>query len=136
MTDFSLTAYDSTGQQLRGGNHPMNYAFGRLGVTLPDSLKGKPVVIELYPAFARLPGHSWKGSARIRFLGLDEPVGEAGDLSVVAGGRDVVPLPNPPAIEKPEGCVALIRTRVTTLVGTVAVRRMAVGSGADGGPTR
>src|SRR5213075_1950116 len=89
MTDFSLTAYDSTGQQLRGGNQPMNYAFGRLGVTFPDSLKGRPVVVELYPAFARLPGHSWKGRARIRFLGLDEPVGEPGELSVVAGGRAV-----------------------------------------------
>ena len=136
MTDFSLTAYDSTGQQLRGGNQPMNYAFGRLGVTFPDSLKGRPVVVELYPAFARLPGHSWKGRARIRFLGLDEPVGEPGELSVVAGGRAVVRLPNPPAIEKPEGFAALIETRVTTLVGTVAARRMAVGSGADGVPTR
>ena len=136
MTDFSLTAYDSTGQQLRGGNQPMNYAFGRLGVTLPDSLKGRPVVVELYPAFARLPGHSWKGRARIRFLGLDEPVGEPGELSVVAGGRAVVRLPNPPAIEKPEGFAPLIETRVTTLVGTVAARRMAVGSGADGVPTR
>ena len=136
MTDFSLTAYDSTGQQLRGGNQPMNYAFGRLGVTLPDSLKGRPVVVELYPAFARLPGHSWKGRARIRFLGLDEPVGEPGELSVVAGGRAVVRLPNPPAIEKPEGFAPLIETRVTTLVGTVSARRMAVGSGADGVPTR
>ena len=136
MTDFSLTAYDSTGQQLRGGNQPMNYAFGRLGVTLPESLKGRPVVIELYPAFAKLPGHSWKGSARIRFLGLDEPVGAGGELSVVAGGRAVVRLPNPPPIEKPEGFAALIETRVTTPVGTVAARRMAVGSGADGVPTR
>ena len=61
---------------------------------------------------------------------------EAGELSVVAGGRAVVRLPNPPAIEKPEGFAPLIETRVTTLVGTVAARRMAVGSGADGVPTR
>jgi len=54
----------------------------------------------------------------------------------VAGGRAVVRLPNPPAIEKPEGFAALLETRVTTLVGTVAARRMAVGSGADGVPTR
>ena len=104
-------------------------------MALPDSLKGRPVVIELYPAFAKLPGHPWKGSARIRFLGLDEPVGGSDPLSVVAGGRSVVRLPLPPAFEKPEGFAPLLEARVTT-AGAVAARRMAVGTGADGAPTR
>jgi hypothetical protein len=107
MTDFSITAYDSTGQQLRGGNEPMNYAFGRLSVTVPDGLKGTPITIELYPAFAKLPGHSWQGTAQVRFLGPDEPIGEGAELSVVAGGRARGCRPRP-LLEQPEGFAALV----------------------------
>jgi hypothetical protein len=131
MTDFSITAYDSAGQQLRGGNEPMNYAFGRLSVSVPENLKGTPLTVELYPAFARLPGHSWKGTAKVRFLGPDEPIGEGGELSVVAGGRSVLRLPTPPMFERPEGFAALVETRVTTLAGTVAARRSTVASGIE-----
>jgi hypothetical protein len=126
LTDFSITVYDSTEQQVRGANEAVNYAFGRLSFALPDSLAGRPLTLELYPAFARLPGHAWKGTARIRFLGPDEPVGEGRELSVVAGGRAVVKLPPAPALELPEGFGALIETRVTTLAGAVAARRTAV----------
>ena len=131
MTDFAITAYDSTGEQLPGGSEPMNYAFGRMSLTLPDSAKGRSILIELYPAFAKLPGHSWSGSARIRFLGLDEPVGEGGDVSVVAGGRAIVRLPNPPPLEKPDGFAPLLETRVTAS-GTVATRRTPLAGGAEG----
>jgi hypothetical protein len=126
LTDFSVTVYDSTGQQVRGANEAVNYAFGRLSFALPDSLTGRPLTVELYPAFARIAGHPWRGTARIRFLGPDEPVGEGGELSVVAGGRAVVKLPPPPVLELPEGFGALIETRVTTLTGAVAARRTAV----------
>jgi len=135
MTDFTLTVYDSTGQQIRGGNLPVNYAFGRLSVALSDSTTGVPLTVELFPAFARLPGHSWRGTARIRFLGPDEPVGEGGSLSVVAGGRTVVRLPTLPSLQLPEGFSTLIETRLTTLTGTVAARRIpvsAAGRGASG----
>ena len=132
LTDFSITAYDSTGQQVRGGNEPMNYAFGRLSMTVPENLRGMALIIELYPAFARPPGHSWNGTAAIRFLGPDEPVGEGGAMSVVAGGRAIVRLPVPPPLEKPEGFAALIETRVTTLVGTVAARRTPVTGTGEG----
>jgi subtilisin family serine protease len=131
MTDFSITAYDSAGQQLRGGNEPMNYAFGRLNVSVPENLKGTPLTVELYPAFARLQGHSWKGTAKVRFLGPDEPIGEGGELSVVAGGRSALRLPTPPMFEKPEGFAALVETRVTTPAGTVAARRSTVASGTE-----
>ncbi len=123
MTDFSITAYDSTGQQVRGGNEPMNYAFGRLTLTLPESVRRRPVTIELYPAFAKAPGHSWKGTTQVRFLGPDEPVGEGSELSVVAGGRTIVRLPNPPPLDLPDGFAALVETRVTTLAGAVSARR-------------
>src|SRR6266540_3104433 len=129
MTDLSVTVYDSSGQQLRGGNQPVNYAFGRMGVALSDSVTSIPLTVELYPAFAKLPGHVWKGTVRIRFLGPDEPVGERGALSVVAGGRRIVRLPTPPPLDLPEGFSALIETRVTTSTGTIAARRTTVGTG-------
>jgi len=135
MTDFSVTVYDSSGQQLRGGNQPVNYAFGRMGVALSDSVigGGVPLTVELYPAFARLPGHAWRGTVRVRFLGPDEPVGESGALSVVAGGRRIVRLPTPPSLDLPAGFSTLIETRVTTLTGTMAARRTTVGTAGGGG---
>jgi FAD/FMN-containing dehydrogenase len=132
MTDFAVTVYDSTGQQIPGGNQPVNYAFGRMSVALTDSLTGRPLTIELFPAFARLPGHSWRGNVKVRFLGPDEPAGEGGQVSVVAGGRTIVRPPTPPPLQLPEGFSTLIETRVTTLTGTMAVRRMTVPTGARG----
>ncbi len=129
LTDFSITVYDSTGQQIRGGNQPVNYPFGRLSVALSDSLHGAPLTVEFYPAFARLPGHTWRADARIRFLGPDEPVGDGGTLMVVAGGRSVLRLPNPPALELPDGFGTLIETRVTTSTGSLAARRTVVVAG-------
>ena len=132
MTDFSVTVYDSTGQQIPDGNQPVNYAFGRMGVALRDSLTGIPLTIELYPAFARLPGHAWHGTAHVRFLGPDEPAGEGGQVSVVAGGRTVVRLPSLPALQLPDSFSTLIETRMTTLTGLVSVRRNPMPSGARG----
>ena len=132
LTDFSVTVYDSTGQQIRGGNQPVNYAFGRMSVALSDSVRGVPLTIEFYPAFARLHGHAWHGDARIRFLGPDDPVGDAGALAIVAGGRSMVRLPNAPPLEMPEGFAALIETRVTTSTGSVAARRTAVAATSRG----
>ena len=132
MTDFSVTVYDSTGQQIPGGNQPVNYAFGRMDVALNEALTGIPLTIELYPAFARLPGHAWLGTVRVRFLGPDEPAGDGGSLSVVAGGRTVVRLPIPPSLQLPDGFSTLIETRVTTQAGPVAVRRTPVPTGARG----
>jgi hypothetical protein len=132
MTDFSVTVYDSTGQQLPDANEPVNYAFGRMSAPLADSARGAPLTIEFYPAFARLPGRAWRGTARVRFLGPDEPVGEGGAVAVVAGGRSVVRLPAAPALELPEGFGTLIETRVTTLTGSTAARRTPVPAASRG----
>jgi hypothetical protein len=132
LTDLSVTVYDAAGQQVRGGNEPVNYAFGRMSLALSDSLTGVPLTVEFYPAFARLPGHAWRGAARVRFLGPDEPVGERASLSVVAGGRTVLRLPNAPVLEMPEGFGTLIETRVTTPTGSVAARRTLVTTGPRG----
>jgi tripeptidyl-peptidase II len=138
LTDLSVTVYDSTGQQVRGGNQPVNYAFGRLTMALSDSMIGVPLTVEFYPAFARLPGHAWRGTAQVRFLGPDEPIGGGGgaggggsSLSVVAGGRTVIRVPTPPPLDLPDGFAALIETRITTVTGSFAARRTAVTS-----PTR
>ena len=127
LTDFSVTVYDSTGQQIPGGNEAVNYAFGRLSFIVPEKLAGRPLTVEFYPAFAKLPGHPWRGTARIRFLGKDKALANGKDLSVVAGGRAAVtvPVPAPSAIELPAGFGALIETRVTTGSGAAAVRRTA-----------
>ncbi len=127
LTDFSLTVYDSIGQQVPGGNEAVNYAFGRLSFSVPEKLAGRPLTVEFYPAFARLPGHPWRGTARIRFLGRDKPLGDGKGLSVVAGGRAAVALPVPSgsALDLPEGFGALIETRVTAS-GAGAARRTAV----------
>lgn len=127
LTDLSITVYDSTGQQLPGANEAVNYAFGRLRFSLPDSLAGRPLTVELYPAFARRTPRAWRGTAEIRFLGPDEPVGEGGELSVVAGGRVLVRLPAAPVLELPDGFAALIETRVTTAAGAVSARRTRLG---------
>ena len=126
LTDLSVTIYDSTGQQVRGGNEPVNYAFGRMSLALSDSLTGIPLTVEFFPAFARPRGHAWRGTARIRFLGPDAPVGDGKPLAVVAGGRSVIRLPNPPSLDMPEGFGTLIETRVTTPSGAVAARRTVV----------
>jgi hypothetical protein len=128
LTDFSLTAYDSAGQQLPGANEAVNYAFGRLSFAVPEKLAGQRLTVEFYPAFAKLPGHLWQGTARIRFLGREKPVGNGSELSVVAGGRAAValPLPPPSALQLPEGFDALIETRVTGGGAGAAVRRTAV----------
>ena len=128
LTDFSVTVYDSTGQQLRDGNKPVNYAFGRMSIPMTDSLIDAPLTIEFFPAFARLPGHTWRGTATVRFLGPDEPAGEGGALSIVAGGRSVIRLPTPPTLELPQGFGTLIEARVTTLTGSVAARRVSLSS--------
>ncbi len=127
LTDLSVTVYDSTGQQVRGGNEPVNYAFGRMGLALSDSLRGIPLTVEFYPAFARLPTHAWRGTAVVRFVGPDAPVGDATSLSVVAGGRSVIRLPTAPSLDMPEGYGPLIETRVTTSTGSVSARRAVVG---------
>ena len=130
LTDFSVTVYDSTGQQLPGANEAVNYAFGRLSFAVPENLTGRPLTVEFYPAFAKLPGHAWRGSARIRFVGREKALGDKDgtDLSVVSGGRAAVSLPVPlaSALELPPGFGALIETRVTAASGAAATRRTAV----------
>src|SRR2546426_605408 len=67
FTDFGVTEFDSTGQQVSQG--PLEYAFGRQAFAVPPALRGHPLTVELYPGFARDKGvHPWRGKLRGRFL--------------------------------------------------------------------
>ena len=98
FTDFGVTEYDSAGQQV--GQGAMNYALGRHSFDVPSALKDHPITIELFPAFARDDGaHPWRTTVRVRFLLREgRPFGTGADVSVVAGGRTVLPPQRPPEL--------------------------------------
>src|SRR5439155_728199 len=97
FTDFGVTDFDSTGQQV--GQGAMNYAFARHSFDVAPGLRKAPVTIELFPAFARDGGaQPWRATVRVRFLFRDpQPFGGARDVTVVAGGRAAAP-PRPPPL--------------------------------------
>jgi subtilisin family serine protease len=86
FTDFGVSLFDSLGQQL--GKQPMNYAFGRLQVELPDGHGDMPVTLGLFPGFADSTGDlRWSARTSIRVYA---------DTSVVlarsdSGGRTIAP---------------------------------------------
>ena len=128
FTDFGVTDYDSTGQQV--GQGALNYAFGRHAVDARAvaPLRGRTLTVELFPAFARYNGaHPWRATVRVRFL-LAHPraVGGSTDVHVVVGGRALVPLARPPELTLPEGFTPLIEVRIhpTDGIGVDAVRRL------------
>jgi len=129
FTDFGVTDFDSTGQQL--GQGALNYAFGRHAVAVPPALRGHPFTVELFPGFARENGaHPWLASVRIRFLlAQPRPLGGGADVSVATGGRTGVRLPATPSageLALPEGFGPLVELRVRLLAGAGldAVRRV------------
>ena len=65
FTDFGVSLFDSLGRQL--GKQPMNYAFGRLQVELPDRHGDMPVTLGLFPGFADTGGDErWSARTSIR----------------------------------------------------------------------
>ena len=112
FTGFGVTEFDSTGQQV--GQGPLNYALGRERLPIV-ALRGRPVLIELYPAFARSDGaRPWRATVRVRFLlERDQPLGSGGQrVSIVAGGRVALAAPATPALSLPPGFTPLLETRV------------------------
>src|SRR5207245_7462633 len=93
----------STGQQV--GQGAMTYAFARHSFDVAPGLRKAPVTIELFPAFARDGGaQPWRATVRVRFLFRDpQPFGGARDVTVVAGGRALAPLTEPPLLALLEG---------------------------------
>jgi hypothetical protein len=65
FTDFGVSLFDSLGRQL--GKQPLNYAFGRLQVELPEGHGDMPVTLGLFPGFADPKGDQrWSLNASIR----------------------------------------------------------------------
>jgi len=65
FTDFGVALFDSLGRQL--GKQPLNYAFGRLQVELPEGHGDMPVTLGLFPGFADPQGDlRWSMHASIR----------------------------------------------------------------------
>jgi tripeptidyl-peptidase II len=65
FTDFGVSLFDSLGRQL--GKQPLNYAFGRLQVELPEGHGDMAVTLGLFPGFADPKGDQrWSLNASIR----------------------------------------------------------------------
>jgi tripeptidyl-peptidase II len=128
FTDFGVTDFDSTGQQV--GQGALNYALGRHSVTVAPALRGHPLTVELFPAFAREDGvHPWRASVRVGFL-LEEPrpLGDSPEVTVVPGGRAPVPVAKRVDLTLPDGFEPLVELRVrpTGGSGPDAVRRVSL----------
>ena len=126
FTDFGVTDFDSTGQQV--GQGAMNYAFARHSFEVSEALKGRSVTVELFPAFARDGGAvPWRAVVRVRFLLKDpRPVGATKDVSVVAGARASLPVAPAAPLALPPGFAPLVELRAQQAsgLGVDAVRRV------------
>ncbi len=126
FTDFGVTDFDSAGQQL--GQGALNYALGRHTVAVPLALRGHPLTIELFPAFARdNDARAWRATVSVRFLlKAPRPMGDGVDVSVVPGGRSAVPLGKTPDLPLPQGFAPLVELTVQAAggAGADAVRRV------------
>ena len=124
FTGFGVTEFDSTGQQV--GQGPLNYSVGRERLRIA-ALRDRPLLIELYPAFARSDGaRPWRAAVRVQFLlEREQPLGDGQRVSIVPGGRVVMPVFATPPLVLAAGFAPLVETRVhpETVPGVAAVRR-------------
>jgi hypothetical protein len=123
FTDFAISAWDSTGRLV--AQHPLNYAVGRQEVAV-DSLRGAPLEIELFPAFA-LPNDTttWEASVRLSFV-ADRPLGAEPPQSLRPEPDQpaVIALPAPDTtVAWPEGFTPLIEATAQCEDGPPAARR-------------
>ena len=128
FTDFGVTEFDSTGQQVSQG--PLEYALGRQAFAVPAALQGHPLTVELYPGFARDRGvHPWRATVRVRFLLREpRPLGDGRDITVLPGGRASLPTQRTRELPLPEGFAPLVELKVHSSSGSApdAARRVAV----------
>jgi subtilisin family serine protease len=123
LTDFAVTAYDSTGEIV--ANVAQNYAFGRLEFTVPAEQRGRTLTLELFPAYAAPDRRAgWTARVHVRFLAAPpgawtSPVA----VTVVAGGRVRVPVTDAVMPAIPVGYQPLIEATATPAQGAAAVLR-------------
>lgn len=118
LTDFGVTVFDSTGQQVHAA--ALNYARGRQAFEVPGSITAHTIRIELFPAFARDTAPPWRASVRVRFfVAAPQTLGPSHLLHVVAGGRAVLPPLGAavPPLALPEGFAPLLAWRLSPPAG-------------------
>jgi hypothetical protein len=100
FTDFGVTLFDSLGRQL--AKQPLNYAFGRLLVELPEGHGDLPVTLGLFPGFADTSGNEhWAVRTSIRVyadtsVALVRPDTSAATIAPKAGATAEFALPPSP----------------------------------------
>src|SRR5947208_5554561 len=128
FTDFGVTEFDSTGQQV--SHVPLEFVFGRPAFAVPAALQGHPLTVELYPGFARDRGvHPWRATVRVRFLLREpRPLGDGRDITVLPGGRASLSTQRTRELPLPEGFAPLVELKVPSSSGSApdAARRVAV----------
>jgi hypothetical protein len=132
LTDFGVTVFDSSGQQVSQG--PLNYPFGRQVVSLDSVTAGMPLTVELLPAFARAPAAGgWSATAQLTFvarqpvaLKLSQPLNGA-PLTVPAGAGATFRFDAPPApFGEIEGFRPLLRATARAHSGPASVRQSGI----------
>ena len=122
FTDLGVTVFDSTGRQI--GQQPQNYARGRQTIPLDSTRVGRPLAVEVFPAWADPDAvHPWSATLTVRFLtstGLT--VGEPRDVRVVAGGRVAIPRAGGTPGDLPEAFAPLLAVTADPMSGPVALR--------------
>jgi len=117
LTDFAVTVFDSTGQQVHSA--ALNYGRGLQTFDVPRGLGGQPILVELFPAFARADSApAWRATVRMRFFAdALHQIGPLHLLDVVAGGRAILPDVAAPPVDLPAGFAPLIAWRLAPAVG-------------------
>jgi hypothetical protein len=117
LTDFGVTLFDSSGQQVHAA--ALNYARGLQTLELADAAPGQPMLVELLPGFARADtAPPWQAMVRVRFFSdAAQGLGPSHLLDVVAGARAVLPDVTVPPVALPEGFDPLIGWRLVPAVG-------------------
>jgi hypothetical protein len=124
ITDFGVTVFDSTGQQI--GQGPMNHALARQIVRIDSLRRGRRLDIELYPAFAHLRApDTWQARVRVAYV-TDRAVRVEGvaAVTVPAASEATITLPAaPPGLAAPDGFSPLLRLTAEPPDGPPSVRQ-------------
>lgn len=123
FTDFGLTVFDSAGQIVK--TTPVNHAVARQRFDLPEALRGHPLTVELFPAYAwpdRTP--SWNALVRVRFLtATPGPARDQRPVTVAAGAQVDLPIAVPPSLPPTDDLDPLVLVTLGDAVTRVPLRR-------------
>jgi hypothetical protein len=127
LTDLGVTTFDTGGQQV--ATEPQNYAIGRQRLQLAATHGGRPLVVELFPAWANpAAARPWEATVTVRFF-LDRavPLADTAEVRLQPGGRAPVARPAAASPLVPAGFDALVEvTAEGRDGGAAAVRRRGV----------